>query len=72
MVGVGVVFTWLICYLYIVNDLLDFTFGSDSSMAAVDVGSSSSEDDLDYLKPPSWKRQSAVPVIDKQIPGNLP
>jgi len=37
-------------------------------MAAVDGGSSSSsEDDLDYLKPPSWKRQSVVPVIDKQI-----
>jgi hypothetical protein len=40
-------------------------------MAAIDGGSSSSsEDDLDYLKPPSWKRQSAVPVIDKQIRGN--
>lgn len=41
-------------------------------MAAFDVGSSSSsEDDLEYLKPPSWKRQSLVPVIDKQIRGNL-
>ena len=41
-------------------------------MATVDVGSSSSsDDDLDYLKPPSWKRKSAVPVIDKRIRGNL-
>lgn len=41
-------------------------------MAAVDVGSSSSsEDELDYLKPPSWKLQSAVPVIDRRVRGNL-
>jgi len=43
-------------------------------MAAVDdESSSSSEDNLDYLKPPSWKwkRQSVVPVIDKEIRGNL-
>jgi len=41
-------------------------------MAAVDVASSSSsEDDLDYLKPPTWKRQSTVPIIDKEIRGNL-
>lgn len=41
-------------------------------MAAFDnASSSSSEDDLDYLKPPSWKRQSVVPVIDKEIRGNF-
>jgi len=52
---------------FLVN--LQFIFGNDSSMAAIDVGSSSSsEEDLYHLKPPSWKRQSAVPVIDKLIP----
>jgi hypothetical protein len=41
-------------------------------MASVDVGSSSSsDDDLDYLKPPSWKRPSAVPIIDRRTRGNL-
>jgi len=41
-------------------------------MAAVDgASSSSSEDDLDYLKPPTWKRKLAVPIIDKEIRGNL-